>query len=166
MCVFIIFAGRKEIFVLYTGKIVEQIKKSMKIFKIIAATTLSLGLVFTACNKEEEGATAEVHVVTEKGALVPNALVYLDCESSKTPPQPCNIHVEGVADENGIFIHEFKQPSVLKITAFKIYADTQVLGVLPDTTLVITRDSLCGESFISVLEGEASKQTVVLYECN
>lgn len=138
----------------------------MKIFKIIAATTLSLGLVFTACNKEEEGATAEVHVVTEDGLSVPNALVYMDCESSKTPPQPCNVHIEGATDDLGIFVQDFDQPAVLKITSFKIFADTQVLGVLPDTTLIITRDSLCGESFISVLAGESNKQTVVLYECN
>jgi hypothetical protein len=124
-------------------------------------------LGFVGCNKEEEDPTvAEIHVVDVEGKIVPYAQVELTCESSTTPPEPCIIETGGTTDAAGMYSTEFELPNVLRVTAYKIHSDTQIFGILPDTTMIITTDSICGESFISVLENQTNRKTVVLYECN
>ena len=124
------------------------------------------GLVFVACEKEKDPTKLQVYVVDEEGTRVQNAVIQFNCESSFDPPRPCDVEIEVSANSNGFYEQEFDQPAVLRINAFKIDRDTTVLGVLPDTTIVITADSLCGESFVSIQEEETTRKTVVVYECN
>lgn len=120
---------------------------------------------FIGC-KEDDPTKLQVYVVDEEGNRVQNAVIQFNCESSYDPPRPCDVEMEVTADGTGYYEREFDQPSVLRINAFKIDRDTQVLGTLPDTSVVITADSLCGESYVSIQEFETTKKTVVVYECN
>jgi len=133
----------------------------------ILRTLLLLGVLFpfSSCNNDDDdGDTiAEVVVVTQQGARVPGATVTLECES--TISRPCELKVVGLTDAGGVFRYQTNLPKVLRIEAFKLATDTQILGTLPDTVQVITVDSICGESFISIQENETSRQTVVLNDC-
>lgn len=130
---------------------------------------LLLSGFFVACNNDdddvdEDATVGEVMTLDAEGEVVGGSTVSLDCESSIN--QPCDIEITGTADENGIFRHQFKLPKVLRVRAHKIVIDTTVEGTLPDTNQIITRDSICGETYISVIEGEVSRQTVVLFNCD
>ncbi len=129
-------------------------------------TLLIVGLAFVACEKEKDPTKLQVFVVDEEGQKVQNAVIQFNCESSFNPPRPCDVEIEVNANSSGFYEHKFDQPAVLRINAFKIDRDTLVLGTLPDTTMVITADSLCGESFVSIQEEETTRKTVVVYECN
>ncbi len=124
-----------------------------------------LGFVTISCDDEDDDPTiAQVLVETVDKKIVPGANVTLVCESSQN--KECNILIEGVSDENGVFETRRDLSQILRVSSYKIVNDTEVVGVPPDTTLVITRDSICGETFINIIENETSRQTVVLYSCN
>ena len=134
--------------------------------KHIFAFLFLISLGFVSCNNDEEDTIAQINVVNEEGQRVGNAAVAFTCQSSYDPPRPCNIQITGQANSSGFYERKFDLPAVLVVSAFRVVRDTTVVGVLPDTTMIITRDSLCGESFISIQEGETTKKTVVVYECN
>ena len=121
---------------------------------------------FSSCKDDIGPAIAEIQVVDSVGNIVPFANILLTCTSSTNPPKPCDIEVITKAESNGKYRKEFDLPLVLKIVASSIVADTTILGVLPDTTMIVTRDSICGETFITVKEDQTNYQTVVLYGCN
>ncbi len=131
-----------------------------------SAAVLAVLSLFVGCNNDDDDPTiAEIYAVNEAGEVIQNANVSLVCESSVNPAQPCIVGDTGRTNSTGLFRSEFALPAVMKITSFKVTADTQIFGILPDTSMIITRDSLCGETFITVLEGDINRQTVVLYEC-
>lgn len=118
-----------------------------------------------ACRDEDDDTgIAQVLVVDTQGIHQPYSIVELECESSID--RPCDVHATGYADENGVFETTWTFNKVLKVNAYKIVRDTQIVGTLPDTTHIITADSTCGETYISIRTGETTRQTVVLYECN
>tara|TARA_B100000780_G_C21119387_1_gene453284 strand:- start:255 stop:680 length:426 start_codon:yes stop_codon:yes gene_type:complete len=130
------------------------------------ASFIFLSVFAIACNNDDDDDTgvAQVVVVNMNGNRVPQAIVELECESSID--RPCDIFVTGYTDGVGVYETEWTYNKVLKVNAFKVVRDTQIVGVIPDTTHVITADSTCGESYISIRSGETTRQTVVLYECN
>lgn len=130
---------------------------------------LFLSSLFVACNNDdddvdEDATFGEVMTLDADGDIVSGSTVRLDCESSIN--QACDIEITGITDANGIFRRQFQLPMVLRVRAHKIVVDTTVEGTLPDTNQIITRDSICGETYISIIEGEVSRQTVVLFECD
>ncbi len=143
-------------------------RKNTQVMKGMLFKWLSIALaliIVVSCNDEDEEKTiAQVQVVTFEGEAVPFALVEMDCQSSID--KPCEVFSEGLADATGLYETEWTYSKVMKVNAYRIIRDTQVIGVLPDTTQIITADSMCGETFISILEGQTNRQTVVLYECN
>lgn len=130
---------------------------------------LLLSSFFVACSNDdddvdEDATVGEVMTLDSDGEIVSGSTVKLDCESSIN--QPCDIEITGITDETGIFRREFELPMVLRVRAHRIVVDTTVEGTLPDTIQTITRDSICGETYISIIEGQVNRQTVVLFNCD
>ena len=131
------------------------------------ASIAFLMVLAIACKKDDDDDTtgiAQILVVNTEGEHVPYAIVEMECESSID--KPCDVFVTGYTDATGFYETEWTYNKVLKVNAYKVVTDTQVLGTLPDTTQVITADSTCGETYISIKTGETTQQYVVLYECN
>ncbi len=125
--------------------------------------------LFIACSSDdddidEDATVGEIMTLNADGERVAGSTVRLDCESSIN--QPCDVEFTGLTDEQGIFRREFQLPKVLRVRAHKIVIDTTVEGTLPDTNQIITRDSICGETYISIIESQVSRQTVVLFSCD
>lgn len=130
----------------------------------IFTSFLIVGLVFVvSCKKEIPPTTGVIKVLTEDGEPVPFADILLTCTSSVN--QPCEIEIIGKADKNGEYRRDFDLPKVLEITAAGNIYDTTILGTLPDTTLILVKDSICGTSFISIKPEEVSTQSITLYDC-
>ncbi len=143
--------------------IIEKALKMRNIFNIVVSLSL-IGFVFiTSCKNTVPDTIAEVRVLTEAGNPVPFANIILACTSSVN--KPCEIEIFGTADKNGIYTHKFDLPKVLEVTAAGNIRDTQIFGALPDTTMVITKDSICGVTFISIKPEQTSVQTITLYNC-
>lgn len=119
----------------------------------------------TGCKKESDDPTdIVVTVLTDEGQRVPFANITFQCES--TINRPCELVIERVTNEIGVYERRFSEPKVLRINAYKIVADTLIVGIPPNTYPQITRDSLCGEAYITIREFATSRQTVVLSVCN
>jgi hypothetical protein len=133
------------------------------VFNLVTVLII-IGFVFiVSCKKTVEPTTAEVVVVTKDGVPVPFADILLTCSSSVN--LPCEIEITGKADKNGIYTRDFELPKVLKVTAAGNIYDTIITGVLPDTTMTITKDTICGTTFISIKPEQTSKQIITLYDC-
>jgi len=133
------------------------------IFNIFVSLAL-LGLLFVvSCKKEVTPTIAVIKVVTEDGEPVPYADILLTCTSSVN--QPCDIEIIGKADANGEYSREFDLPKVLEVTAAGNIYDTIITGVLPDITITYVKDTICGNTFISIKPEETSTQSVTLYDC-
>jgi len=136
--------------------------KKLRVYWLIVCL---MGIAGVGCNNDDDDSTiGRVIVRTVDDNAVPDATVILECESSIN--KECNILIQGISDENGVFEVERELSQILRVTSYKIVFDTNIEGIIPDTTLTITRDSICGESFLSFVEGETTSQTVVLYSCN
>lgn len=132
------------------------------IFNIVVFTAV-VGFVFvSSCKKDPEPTIAEIKVVTQDGVPVPNANVTLTCTSSVN--LPCEIEIHGVADENGVFTQEFDLPKVLIVNAAGNLYDTIISG-FPDTTMTLIKDTICGQTTISIKPEQTSTQKVILYDC-
>lgn len=134
------------------------------IFNIVVSLSLVGFLFILSCKKEVVPTIAEIRVLTEEGEMIPYADILLTCTSSVN--LPCEVEIIGKADKNGIFSYEFDLPKVLEVTAAGNIRDTQISGILPDTTMIITKDSVCNTSFISIKPEQTSVQTIILYNCN
>jgi hypothetical protein len=134
------------------------------IFNILVSTAL-LGFVFLySCKNEVEPTTAEIRVVNADGEPVPFADIILTCTSSVN--LPCEIEIIAQADEGGIYKRDFDLPKVLSVISAGNLYDTIITGVLPDTTMTFIKDTICGETFISIKPEQVSVQTIILYDCN
>ena len=133
------------------------------VFNIVVFFSL-MGFVFiTSCKDKTPPTVAQVKVINQVGEPVPYADVVLACTSSIN--QPCDVEIIGVADENGLFERTFDLSQVLTVYAAGNRHDTQITGVLPDTIMTITKDSICGESLISIKPEQTTLQTITLYDC-
>ncbi|MFT6323984.1 MAG: hypothetical protein ACJAWO_001542 [Halieaceae bacterium] len=133
------------------------------IFNIVVSFTV-LGLLFVvSCKPEITPTIAEIRVVTEDGIPVPFANILLTCTSSVN--QPCDIEIEGTADENGVYSREFELPKVLEVTSAGNIYDTIITGTLPDTQMTFSKDTICNTSFISIKPEETSILSITLYDC-
>ena len=54
---------------------------------------------------------------------------------------------------------------VLLITAAGNIYDTIITGTIPDTTLTLVKDTICGFSTISIKPEQTTVQKVILYDC-
>ncbi len=136
------------------------------LFKISFFLLIGMSVFALSCKKNNDPTVGEIHAVDKDGNPVPYVDVVLSCTSSYDPPEPCEIHHEGQADAKGVFRYKTDLPKVLRVYASTMLRDTIVTGVLPDTTVTIIKDSICGETFISLKPHETTVQTVVLYDCN
>lgn len=134
-----------------------------KLILLFGIIVLAAGM--SSCKDDVGPAIAEIKVVDSLGNAVPFANLTMVCTSSTNPPRPCDIEIQTVTSESGKYRKEFEHPSVLRVIASSIQSDTVITGVLPDTTQVISRDSLCGETFITIKEDETNTKTVVVYVC-
>lgn len=112
-----------------------------------------------ACN-EVEPPQAEITVLRFDGTPVGDARVIIYC----TEPG-CVVADTAYTDFNGLSTHEFALPAVLKVSAFKVTETTIDTG-FPPVTVVLGDDSLCGDEFITLIEDEVTKKTVIIYPCN
>ncbi len=134
---------------------------------IIAFT--SLLVLATSCNKEEEATyDATITVVNQDGEPISGAAVIMECQSSYDPPIPCTVFRQGLTDANGQYATSFSEAITILTTATKIQSDTTIIGIPGDADfeIIITNDSICGESFIAVKANEQNTQTVYMYDCN
>jgi hypothetical protein len=133
------------------------------IFNVVLGVVL-IGFAFiTSCKETIPDTVAEVRVIDENGEPVPFADIIMACTSSVN--KPCEIEIFATADKNGVYVRNFDLPKVLEVTAAGNLRDTQIIGALPDTTMIITKDSICGVTFISIKPEQTSVQTITLYEC-
>jgi len=133
------------------------------IFNIVVFT-VAIGFIFvSSCKKDVEPTIAQIKVLTKDGVPVPNADVLLTCTSSVN--LPCEIEITGKTDENGVFTKEFDLPKVLIVNASGNIYDTQYIGDFPDTQWIITKDTICGQTTISIKPEQTSTQKVILYDC-
>lgn len=133
------------------------------VFNIVTVLFV-IGFVFiVSCKKTTDPTVAEIVVVTKDGNPVPFADILLTCTSSVN--LPCEIEIKGSADRNGFYKREFDLPKVLQVTAAGNIYDTVINGVLPDTTMIITKDTICGTTFISIKPDQTSRQTITLHDC-
>ncbi|MGB0391136.1 MAG: hypothetical protein ACPGRC_06575 [Salibacteraceae bacterium] len=133
------------------------------IFNIFVSFAL-LGMLFVvSCKEEVPPTTAVIKVVTEDGDPVPYADILLTCTSSVN--QPCDIEIIAKADEKGEYTRDFDLPKVLEVTAAGNIYDTIITGTLPDTQMIFVKDTICGNTFISIKPETTSTQSVTLYDC-
>ena len=133
------------------------------IFNIVVFTAI-LGFVFvSSCKTDPEPTIAEIKVLTQDGVPVPYANVTLTCTSSVN--LPCDIEISGTADENGVYTREFDLPKVLIVNAAGNIYDTIITGVFPDTIMTLIKDTICGQTTISIKPEQTSTQKVILYNC-
>lgn len=118
-----------------------------------------VGGISYSCN-EEEKPLAEITVIKEDGVPLDEARVIISC----TEPG-CIVADTQYTNFNGISVHEFDLPAVLKVTAFKVTTTTIDTG-FPPQTVVLGEDSLCGEEFITVKEDEIAKKIVIVSPTN
>ena len=108
----------------------------------------------------------KIEVVNRLNTPVPFADLLITCQSSFDPPRECDIRIEARTDEFGKYSQTFDLPRILSVYASRATFDTVIIGVPPDTQMIITKDSLCAESFLSIVEGETTSITMTLLECN
>ena len=133
------------------------------LFNIVVLTAI-VGFVFiSSCKNDPEPTIAEIKVVTQDGDPVPYATVVLTCTSSVN--LPCEVEIHGKADASGVYTKEFDLPKVLLVSAGGNIYDTIITGVLPDTTMTLIRDTICGTTTISIKPEQTSSQRVILYDC-
>ena len=106
---------------------------------------------------------AQIMTLDPEGKTIPDVNIRLVCETSTE--RPCEIDIRGKSNSAGMFEKEFVLPKVLRVNAHKIVLDTVITGVPPNTQTDIVRDSICGQTYISIVEGTTSRQTVVLFSC-
>jgi hypothetical protein len=116
-------------------------------------------LAMAACN-EVEPPRAEITVLRFDGTPVGDARVIIYC----TEPG-CVVADTAYTDFNGLSTHEIALPAVLKVSAFKVTETTIDTG-FPPVKVVLGDDSLCGDEFITLIEDEVTKKTVITYPCN
>lgn len=130
----------------------------------IVVLTIVIGFVFiSSCKNDPEPTIAQINVVDKDGFPVPYADVLLTCTSSVN--LPCEIEIQGKADVNGVYTKEFDLPKVLLVTAAGNIFDTIITGTLPDTTMTLIKDTICGFTTISIKPEQTSVQRVILYDC-
>lgn len=134
----------------------------MKFIQLFAFLSLVIfGL--QSCEDEIEPTTAQIYVIDEEGNPVSDANVILACTSSIN--KICDIELEGVTNSKGKVVFDLELPAVLQVEASKVVYDTNMVG-WPNPIPEITLDSVCGNTFISVLQEEVNTKTVVLFSCN
>lgn len=121
--------------------------------------TAFFSCIFYACD-EDTPPRAEITVLREDGTPLEDARVIVFC----TEPG-CVVADTAYTDFNGLSTHEFALPAVLKVEAFKVSESTIDTG-FPPVTIVLGEDSLCGEEFITLVENEVSRKTVIALPCN
>lgn len=134
----------------------------MKFLQLFAFLTLVILGLFS-CEAEVEPTTAEIYVIDEEGNPVANANVNLVCTSSVN--KPCTVDLIGITNSNGKVVFDLELPAVLAVEVSKVTMDTNMVG-WPNPVPEITEDSICGNSFISVLLEEINTKTVVVQSCN
>ena len=133
------------------------------VFNVFIFLFLSGFLFIMSCKDKTEPTIAEIRVINQLGEPIPYADVVLACTSSIN--KPCEIEIIGVADKNGVYEHTFDLSKVLTIYASGNRHDTQITGIQPDTIMTITKDSICGESLISIKPEQTTVQTITLFDC-
>lgn len=133
------------------------------LFFYVVLVVLGLSLFVSSCKEEVPPTVAKIRVVSQNGEVIPYANILLTCTSSVN--LPCEIEIEGVADKNGVYERTFDLPKVLHVYAAGNIYDTIITGSLPDTQMVFVKDTVCGNTFISIKPEETSSTTVILYDC-
>lgn len=131
------------------------------VFNIVVIACVAGFAFISSCKKEIVPTIAEIRVITQDGEPVPFAEILLTCTSSVG--LPCEIEIEGQANADGIYTKEFDLPKVLLVSAGKLVADTTYVGIPP--VPVITTDTICGSTTISIKPEQTSVQQVILYDC-
>ena len=108
------------------------------LFQIVVGLMAMTMLFVVSCKEEIEPTNGEVRVLDEDGNPVPYATILLTCTSSVN--RPCDIEIEGTADENGVYSREFDLPKVLELTAGGNLYDTIITGSLPDTQMTFLKE--------------------------
>lgn len=130
------------------------------LFNLVGVLIVVLIVFVTSCKEDLDPTVVEIQVVTDSGEVVPFADVLLSCTSSVN--LPCDIEIDGTTDANGKYTREFDLPQVLQVTVGKLVNDTDyTLG-----GIVVTQDTICGNSFVSIKPEETSRATIILYDCN
>lgn len=130
------------------------------LFGIVSGLLVVTTLFISSCKEEVPPTILEVQVVTDSGNVVPYANILLTCTSSVN--LPCDIEIEGNADQNGKYKREFDLPKVLEVTISDTILDTVYIGTNPIP--IIIEKAVFGSSFVSIKPEETSRATIIVYE--
>jgi len=122
--------------------------------------------IASACNKPKF-VQAEIVVKDSTGENVQDARVIVYCVEKATAPRECDVADTQYTTETGKAIFEnFENPAVLKVSVWKEDVITQDTGTFPNIGTIKIGDSLCAETFITLIENEIVEETVTLEICN
>jgi len=137
--------------------------KSIKLFGFTVFTLLVALPLFFSC--ESNPTKAEVLVIDSLGEPVAEATVILFCIDQPNQ-KPCVVKDTQLTSAAGRTEHEFENPAVLKIEAFKYDVVARDTGTFPNIGTILVGDTLCAEGFITLEEYETVDETVVLRICS
>ena len=138
----------------------------MKLIKFFSAAIFSLLVVFPLLYSCESDPTrAEIVVIDSAGEAVNEATVILYCIDQPNQ-RPCVVKDTQLTNEAGRTEHDFENPAVLKIEAFKYDVVARDTGVFPNIGTILVGDTLCADGFITLEEYETVEETVVLRICS
>jgi len=136
--------------------------KLIKLFSFALFTLLVVVPFLYSC--ESDPTRAEILVLDSLGEPIEEATVILYCIDQPNQ-RPCVVKDTQLTSAAGRTEHDFENPAVLKILAFKYDVVAKDTGVFPNIGTILVGDTLCADGFITLEEYKTVEETVVLRIC-
>jgi len=135
-------------------------KKFLSTVTFFSLLIVGSALTMTSCKDDDGPAIAEITVFDTTGLVQTNVRVDVFC----TQPN-CVVTSTGRTDSRGESRHEFDLPAVLRVYAVRYDSTFIQTGVPPNVTIQVLVDSVCGDGFVTVDNGETVQESVTLFPC-
>lgn len=136
--------------------------KLIKLFLFALFTLMVVVPFLYSC--ESDPTRAEILVLDSLGEPIEEATVILYCIDQPNQ-RPCVVKDTQLTSAAGRTEHDFENPAVLKILAFKYDVVAKDTGVFPNIGTILVGDTLCADGFITLEEYKTVEETVVLRIC-
>jgi len=136
--------------------------KLIKLFSFALFTLMVVVPFLYSC--ESDPTRAEILVLDSLGEPIEEATVILYCIDQPNQ-RPCVVKDTQLTSAAGRTEHDFENPAVLKILAFKYDVVAKDTGVFPNIGTILVGDTLCADGFITLEEYKTVEETVVLRIC-